>query len=371
MHPTPSSPRTSSRPVLDPPVEHRVRRLVDQQRRAHSRGSRRPRAVRSGGVRRDAGVQRPARAHRRVERAHRLLERRVRVEPVRVEDVDVVEAHPPQRLVEARQQVLPRAPLPVRPGPHVVAGLGRDDQLVAVRPEVARQDPAEVLLGRAVRRAVVVGQVEVRDPEVERPPQDLALRVDRPVVAEVVPQAERDGRQPQPAPPAPAVGASSRSGRSPAARSSVRRVCHGRDGAVAGLFDSSQVPLTAPLGRGARASGVRRRTRLPAGEEERMNDTEERKPRKRLATAGPARGGARGRRDPGRLADRGRGGVVLVELVRLVVVELPGSASAIGVRPGAMDPAKMKHGPGETLLTGEHGGQGEGRRAEASTRAPR
>ena len=29
-----------------------------------------------------------------VERAHRLLERRVRVEAVRVEDVDVVEAHP-------------------------------------------------------------------------------------------------------------------------------------------------------------------------------------------------------------------------------------------------------------------------------------
>ena len=40
------------------------------------------------------GVERLALADGRVERAHRLLERRVRVEAVRVEDVDVVEAHP-------------------------------------------------------------------------------------------------------------------------------------------------------------------------------------------------------------------------------------------------------------------------------------
>ncbi len=40
-----------------------------------------------------AGVERFALAHRRVERAHRLGERRLGVEPVRVEDVDVVEPH--------------------------------------------------------------------------------------------------------------------------------------------------------------------------------------------------------------------------------------------------------------------------------------
>ncbi len=50
--------------------------------------------------------------------------------------LDVLEPHPLQRLVERRQQVLARAPLAVRPGPHVVAGLGRDHELVAVRPEV-------------------------------------------------------------------------------------------------------------------------------------------------------------------------------------------------------------------------------------------
>ena len=119
----------------------------------------------------------------------RLLERRVGVQAVRVEDVDVVEAHPLQALVEAREQVLARAPLAVRAGPHVVARLGRDDQLVALRAQVLGQQAPEVDLGRAVRRAVVVGEVEVGDPEVEGAAQDRPLRVDRAVVAEVLPQA--------------------------------------------------------------------------------------------------------------------------------------------------------------------------------------
>ena len=85
-----------------------------------------------GGVRRDADVQRLAGADDRVERAHRLLERRRGVRAVVVEDVDVVEAHPPQGLVEAGDEVLPgAADLAVRPRPHVPAGLAGDDQLVA------------------------------------------------------------------------------------------------------------------------------------------------------------------------------------------------------------------------------------------------
>ena len=115
-----------------------------------------------------------------VQRAHRLLQRSVRVEPVAVEDVDVVHAHPRQRLVQARQEVLARpAALPVRARPHVVARLGGEDQLVAVRAEVLREDRAEVALGAPVRRAVVVGQVEVGDAAVERPPQDGPLGVQR------------------------------------------------------------------------------------------------------------------------------------------------------------------------------------------------
>ncbi len=45
-------------------------------------------------VRGDAGIQRPARTHSMVERTHRLFDRGIRVEAVRVENVDVLEPHP-------------------------------------------------------------------------------------------------------------------------------------------------------------------------------------------------------------------------------------------------------------------------------------
>ena len=208
MQPTPASSRTSSRlPLaLDPAVEHRVRRLVDQHRRAQvAQDLRRGERVLRG-VGRHPDVERLARADGRVERAHRLLERRVGVRAVVVEDVDVVEAEALERLVEARRQVLARAEVAVRAGPHVPAGLGRDDELVAVGLEVLGQDAPGVGLGRAVRRAVVVRQVEVVHAEVEGAAHDRALGLDRLVVAEVVPEAERDGGQLEPAHPAAAVG---------------------------------------------------------------------------------------------------------------------------------------------------------------------
>ena len=111
---------------LDPAVQHRVRRLVDEDRRAETAHDLAPPPRSSRPSRTRSGVERLALADGGVERAHRLLERRVRVEAVRVEDVDVVELHAPQALVEAREQVLARAAVAVRARPHVVAGLRRD-----------------------------------------------------------------------------------------------------------------------------------------------------------------------------------------------------------------------------------------------------
>src|SRR5262249_49091563 len=96
--------------------------------------------------------------------------------------------------------------LSVRAGPHVVAGLRGDDQLVAVGAQIGREQATEVLLGGAVRRAVVVGQVEVRDAEVEGTPDDGAAEGERTVVAGVVPEPERDRGQLQAAPSATTVG---------------------------------------------------------------------------------------------------------------------------------------------------------------------
>ncbi len=167
---------------------------------------RRPRGVlrRVGG---DADVERLARLDGGVQRAHRLLQRRRRVGPVGVEDVDVVEAHPAQRLVQAGEHVLPSATaLAVRAGPHVVAGLAGDDDLVPVGGEVVGQVAPEVGLRGAVGRAVVVGQVEVGDAEVEGAAQDRPLAVEGDVVTEVVPQPEADRREVEAAAAGPAVG---------------------------------------------------------------------------------------------------------------------------------------------------------------------
>src|SRR3954453_23416985 len=208
--------------LLDPAVQQRVRRLVDEQRRPEVAHDLRRLARAPARVRGDAGVQRLALLDRRVQRAHRLLERRLGVEAVRVEDVDVVEPHPPEALVEAREQVLARAPVAVRAGPHVVAGLRRDDQLVAERAQVAAHDLAEDALGGPVRRAVVVGQVEVRDAEVEGAAQDRARVLERPFLAEVLPQPERHLGQLDAAPAAAAIA-------QPPVAAGVGDVGHARD----------------------------------------------------------------------------------------------------------------------------------------------
>ena len=115
---------------------------------------------------------------------------------------------------------LRRAEIAVRAGPHVVAGLGRDHELVAEGREILLQQHAERLLGGAVGRPVVVGEVEVRDAEVEGAAHDRAAGLERPVAAEVLPEAERDGRQQQPAAAAAVVESCGRSD-----RRRVRRSC--------------------------------------------------------------------------------------------------------------------------------------------------
>ncbi|CAK7283187.1 hypothetical protein SGPA1_21162 [Streptomyces misionensis JCM 4497] len=192
--------------VLGAPVEQGVARLVDQERGAESGEDAGGLPGLLGGVVGDADVERLALLHRRVQGAHRLLQRSLRVGAVGVEDVDVLQAHPPQALVQGGQQVLARAELPVRARPHQIAGLGGDHQFVAVRGQVGGEGGAERGLGGAGRRAVVVGQVEMGDAQVERPAQDGPLGLHRTVGAEVVPQAERQRGELQPAAPGAPVG---------------------------------------------------------------------------------------------------------------------------------------------------------------------
>src|SRR5579859_5367537 len=110
---------------------------------------------------------------------------------MRIEDIDVIEAHALQALIETREYVFTRATaLTVRTRPHVPTCLRRNQQFVAIRLEVVLEEPAEIGFGAAVRRAVVIGEVEVRDAQIEGRAQDVALRGDRRGIAGVVPQAQ-------------------------------------------------------------------------------------------------------------------------------------------------------------------------------------
>ena len=71
-----------------------------------------------------------------------------------------------------------------------MAGLAGDDQLVAMAGEVLDQDAADVFLGGAGWRAVVVGEIEVGHAAVERAAHDPAGLLEIIDVAEIVPESQ-------------------------------------------------------------------------------------------------------------------------------------------------------------------------------------
>ena len=102
-------------------------------------------------------VQGLAGVHGLSQRAHRLLKRGFRIRVVVVEDVHIIQAQAFQRLVEAGEQVLAAAEVAIGACPHFIAGLGGDDEFVAVMLEVLGEQQSAVLLGLAGFGAVVVG----------------------------------------------------------------------------------------------------------------------------------------------------------------------------------------------------------------------
>src|SRR5215467_8015080 len=89
-------------------------------------------------IRGDAYIESATAPDCHVECAHRLFERRIWVVPVRIEDVDVLESHALETLIQTGEQILARAPLSVWARPHAVPSLGRDDELIAVAGEIPR-----------------------------------------------------------------------------------------------------------------------------------------------------------------------------------------------------------------------------------------
>ena len=69
---------------------------------------------------------------------------------VMVEDVDVVKPEALEALIKAGNQILPRTEIAIGTRPHVPTRFRRDDELVAVVPEIVVEDPGEIGLGAAV-----------------------------------------------------------------------------------------------------------------------------------------------------------------------------------------------------------------------------
>jgi hypothetical protein len=113
-----------------------------------------------------------------------------------VEDVDVVETESRRLWSRLASKYLREPEVAVGSGPHVPTGLGGDDEFVAQAPEVLAEVATEVRFGAAVGRTVVVGEVEMGHAAVEGASKNLLLGVEGSVVAEVLPESERDCGQP-------------------------------------------------------------------------------------------------------------------------------------------------------------------------------
>ena len=104
-----------------------------------------------------------------------------------VENVHIIQVHPLQGLIQAGNQVFPAAVVAVGAGPHVVAGLGGNHQLVPVGAPVPIHVDAEIPLGLAVGWAVVVGQVKVGDAQVKGLAQNALLSAEGGDIPKIVP----------------------------------------------------------------------------------------------------------------------------------------------------------------------------------------
>ena len=129
------------------------------------------------------------------QRAHGLFERGVGIVAVRIEDIDVIETHALERLIQAGQQVFATAEFAIGAGPHAVAGLGGDNHLIAIGTEIAGHDLTEQLFGGAGRGAVIIGEIEMGDARIKGVTEDFHGRGVVAGATEILPQAQADHRQ--------------------------------------------------------------------------------------------------------------------------------------------------------------------------------
>ncbi len=109
---------------------------------------------------------------------------------MRIENIYIVQTHAHEALVEAREQIFARSTVAVRSRPHEIARFGGDDHLVAVGREIGCENAPKILLRGAGRGAVIVREIEMRNPLVEGFEDHFSNIFERRVAAEVLPKAQ-------------------------------------------------------------------------------------------------------------------------------------------------------------------------------------
>ena len=107
-------------------------------------------------------------AHQIRQAQSRLLQWRVRGHAVVVKNIHILQPHPLQALVQGSSQVLAAtAPTTVGARPHLIPGLGADDQLIPVRAQIFLEYTAKVDLCPPRLRPVIISQVKMGHPMVK------------------------------------------------------------------------------------------------------------------------------------------------------------------------------------------------------------
>ena len=102
-----------------------------------------------------------------VQRHHGFFQRRVGIEAVGIEDVDVGQAEAFQARIQARDQRLARAPFAIGTRPHIVASLGGNDHFISVLAKITLHDVSKMGLSTTGWRTIIVGQIEMSNTSVK------------------------------------------------------------------------------------------------------------------------------------------------------------------------------------------------------------
>ena len=148
-----------------------------------------------GTIRRNTYIQCLALPHSLHQRTHGFFQRNIDGRPVGVKNVDILESHARQAFVQGRKQIFARAARAVGARPHIPPRFCRNQKFISVAAEIVPKNLSEVLLGRAVRRPVVIRQIEMRHAAIESAPNHCPACLEDVDASEVLPQSKRNGGQ--------------------------------------------------------------------------------------------------------------------------------------------------------------------------------